>query len=228
MYTLLGSYPVIPAAELLDLQSAANRPGVGNSRTGSVPQILGKKAGLLALRDSSGVSLVFALGDKSSDGWRVVDGSATYSPVNVNPAAGGFTIGADSTYAANLLTTDAGNDVAGRAFQTIALKAGKYRMVATIAGEGASDEDYVTARLRIKSGAVTAGVGATDVVTQIVGSNEFIHATAAESLATKQEKEIIFTLATDLSVTFTIDVVDEAGALAAGSAYIALSILEAA
>lgn len=227
MYTLLGTYPVIPAAELLDMQSAANRPGVGNSRTGSVPQILGKRGGLMAMRDSSGYSMVMALGAKSSDGWRVVDGSATYTPVNVVPAASGWTIGADSTYAANLLTTDAGNDAAGRAFQTIALKAGTYRMTVTMAGEG-DDEDYEVPRLRIKSGSVTAGVGATDVVDAIVGSAEFLHATAAESLATKQEKEVVFTLASDLSVTFTIDVVDEAGALVAGSAYIALSILEAA
>lgn len=222
-YASLGKYTVVPIADLQNLQSRINR--FGDVRKGG--ESSGKFGGLKVFSlDTGAYAGVIALGSKSSDAWQIVDGSAQITPVNLNPLAAGFTIGADSTYAANLLTTDGGNDVAGRAFQTVALKAGSYRAEVYMAAEGTTI-DYAAPRLRIKSGSVTAGVGATDVIAAITGSNLFIHPTAAESAATKQTVTVDFTLATDLSVTFTLDVVDEAGALVAGSAYIAMNKFEA-
>lgn len=222
-YTKVGNYEVIPVADAQNLVSNANR----QDDERKTYKAAGKRPGKKVLIDLDGTeyALCIALGSKSSDAYARCDGGANYTPVNLNPAAGGFTIGGDSTYAANLLTTDGGNDAAGRAFQTVALKAGTYRLDYTIASEGASG-DYVTGRIRIKSGSVTAGVGATDVVSAIVGDNVHRHATAAESADPKLTGTVKFTLATDLSVTFTLDVVDEATALAAGSAYIALNKLE--
>lgn len=220
MYTLLGAYPVIPAADLLNLQSAANRPGVGNSRTGSTPQVLGKKAGLIVARDSSGISLVFALGDKSSDGWRAVDGSASYTPTNL----GAYTTGADSTYSAGLLTTDGGNDAAGRTSQSLALKAGKYLVSGKAASEGASAAAYKTARIRVGTDAST---NIASIATKIVGATQR-HATAAEDAPVKEDFGFVITVASDATIYFTVDVVDQAGALAAGSAFITINPLEAA
>jgi len=41
----------------------------------------GKRGGMIVIRDSSGsYSLVMALGDAPTDKWRVVDGSAEYTP----------------------------------------------------------------------------------------------------------------------------------------------------
>lgn len=216
MYTLLGTYPIIPAAELLDLQSAANRHGVGNARTGSIPQVIGKRPGLFALRDSSGISMVFALGSKSSDGWRVVDGSATYTPTNLST----WTVGGDSTYSNGLLTTDAGNDAAGRASQGVNLTAGTYRVSGTWACEG-TIADGERPRLRIGTAAANADYGS------FVGGLDFIHATAAESLDPKGQFSFNITVPAD-EVFFTLDVVDETGAvLQAGSAFITLNPLEA-
>lgn len=84
-YTTLGGKTVIPAADLLDLQSPANRPGNGNARVGSVPQTIGKRPGMLAWRDagSGALSLVFATGGKSSSAWREADGSSSRTPTNL-------------------------------------------------------------------------------------------------------------------------------------------------
>jgi hypothetical protein len=43
-YTNLGGKPVIPAADLLNLQSEANKPGVGAARVGATPHALGKRS----------------------------------------------------------------------------------------------------------------------------------------------------------------------------------------
>ena len=76
-YPKLGDFPIIPAADLTSLTSAANAKSP--ARLGDTG--MGKRAGALAIRDSSGsYSLVFATGSAPADVWRVVDNSATYTP----------------------------------------------------------------------------------------------------------------------------------------------------
>jgi hypothetical protein len=215
MYTSLGNYPIIPAADLLDLQSAANRPGNGNSRVGSVPYILGKVASQFAWRDagSSAYSLVFATGALSSSKWRLCDGSADYTPVNIST----WTVGADSSYSSSLLTTDAGNDAAGRASQSMTLTAGTYVIRGTSTAEGTL-ANHAAPRIRVGT-SVTNG----DLLTKIL--RDAYHATAAES-GTHAEFATEFVVATTGTIYITLDVVDEDGVFVAGSAYVSLSPLE--
>jgi hypothetical protein len=214
-YTSLGNIPIIPAADLLDLQSQANKPGNGSARVGEASPVLGKKAGQLAFRDagSSAYSLVFALGANSYDAWELCDGSATYTPVNL----GSWTVGADSTYSAGLITTDAGDDAAGRATQSITLTAGEYVLSGTAAAEGTLGS-HVAPRIRVGT---TVSNG--DILTDIFETNI---GTVAEDVSPKEEVNQVITVATTGTVHFTIDVVDEAGALAAGSAFLSLNLLQ--
>jgi hypothetical protein len=225
-YTLLGSLTKIPQVDLENLVSAANRRGDTRKGGDSLGKFPGKRVMMVATSDST-LKEMIALGDKSSDGWRVVDGSATTTPVNLNPAAAGWTIGADSTYAANLLTTDGGNDAAGRASQAVTLKAGTYKLRVVAAAEGVltGTPNYVAPRMRMVC-ATDTGANITKVF------KEKAHATAAEDADPKQEYVVEFTLAAaSQTVTFTIDIVDETAGdatLAAGSSYIAFDVLEAA
>lgn len=218
-YSTLGNLPVIPAADLIDLQSNANKPCVGNTRVGAVPSVLGKRPGMRAFRDAGAgaLSLVFATGGKSSDAWREADGSASRTPTNL----GAFTDGADTDYAAGLLTTDGGNDAAGRTAQSLTLTAGTYLVSGTAAVEGASASDYTAPRIRVGTGA-----GGSQIASKVVGVTAR-HATAAESADPKEDFAFTIVVGTTGTVYFTLDVVDEAGALAAGSAYITLNALEA-
>lgn len=220
MYTNLGGKPVIPAADLLDLQSEANRPGVGQARTGSSPAALGKRPGLRAWCDtgSGNLSLIFATGGKSSDAWREADGSASRLPVNL----GAFTVGGDSTYSANLLTTDGGNDALGRMTQSMTLSAGKYFVSGVAASEGASSASYKAARIRV--GTDTSS-NIASIASKVVGVTQR-HTTAAEDQSPKEDFGFIITVASTGTIHFTVDVVDQAGAIAAGSAFISLLPLE--
>lgn len=220
-----GNLSIIEQADLENLVSAANRSG--DTRKGG--DSMGKRKGTRAyvrLTADDTLKEVFALGAASSEAWRVVDGSANYTPVNLDLTAdeSGWTIGADSTYDDGLVTTDAGNDAAGRVSQSVNLKAGTYFVSGEAAGEGTAGEtpDYDVPRLRIGTAA------ANDTYGLFVGSGSYIHATAAEDLATKEPIGFTFTLDADDEVFFTIDNVDEAGALQAGSSYILLNVLEAA
>lgn len=78
-YPKLGRYTVIPAADLLNIASSANVRGP--ARLGDAG--FGKRAGIEVLRDAGGGDLrvVFATGDAPSAPWKVVDNSATYTPV---------------------------------------------------------------------------------------------------------------------------------------------------
>lgn len=216
MYTSMGGFPIIPAADLLDLQSAANIKSFGNSRVGT-PYAVGKKGGLNAWRDagSGAYSWVFSTGDDSSSAWRACDGSASYTPVNLST----WTVGGDSTYSAGLLTTDAGDDAAGRATQSMTLTAGRYVLKGTAAIEG-SAVDYVAPRIRIGTSATNG-----DILTDIFLAAR--HNTAAESADPKEEINQYFTVAVTGTVHFTVDLVDETGTLVAGSAFILLSPIEA-
>lgn len=213
-YSTMGGMPIILAADLLDLQSAANRGGDTRIGTGSV---LGKKPGTNAWRDagSGAYSWVFSMGGNSSDAWRACDGSASYTPTNLST----WTVGADSTYSAGLLTTDAGDDAAGRATQSLTLTAGRYVLKGTAAIEG-SAVDYVAPRIRIGTTATNGSIL----------SDIFLaarHATAAESASPFETINQIITVAATGTIHFTVDLVDEAGVLVAGSAFISLSALEA-
>lgn len=81
-YTKCGFLTIIPSADLTSLTSDANT--VSDARVGS--DGIGKSAGMLAIRatdvnDPATYSMVFATGDAAADIWRVVDGSASYTPV---------------------------------------------------------------------------------------------------------------------------------------------------
>lgn len=217
----LGHMSIIEEADLTNLVSYANRRG--DTRKGG--DSMGKRAGTRVLmRATSDDTLkeVMALGALSSDAWRVVDGSANVTPVNLDLATdeSGWTIGADSTYDDGLITTDAGNDAAGRVVQSVQLKAGTYFVSGTAAGEG-TVADADVPRLRVGTAAADSTYGS------FVGSLSYLHATAAEDLATKEQIGFTFTLTADDEVFFTIDNVDEAGALQAGSSFLLLNPLEA-
>jgi len=217
MYTNLGNLPVIVAADLLDLQSSANKLGSGNSRIGSSPYVLGKRPGMLAWRDagSGALSLVFCLGALSSSAWELADGSATYTPTNL----GSFTDGADTDYADGLLTTDGGDDAAGRTAQSLTLSAGVYIVSGTAAIEG-DDEAHTAPRIRI--GTSAAG---TQIASKVVGRGA-ADESAAEDATPKDTFQFKITVASTATIHFVLDVVDEDDAIAAGSAFITLNPLE--
>lgn len=216
MYTNLGGLPVIPAADLLNMQSSANKPGVGNSRIGSSPYVMGKEGGDLAFRDagSGALSLVFATGSLPSSAWRAADGSASYTPLNLST----FTPAAGCTYAAGLLTADGVDDPT--ATQTItSLAAGTYIVSGEAACEGPSAADVDAPKLVI--------TGATDGVLLSKVFTAARHATAAESASPKEAFAYSFTLTVAQNVTVALSNVNEAGSLEAGSSYILLNPLEA-
>lgn len=78
-YAQLGNLTVIPSADLTNIASPANIKSA--SRLGDAG--IGKRAGMIAVRDAGGgdLRLVFATGDLPEDVWKVVDNSATYTPV---------------------------------------------------------------------------------------------------------------------------------------------------
>lgn len=213
----LGHMSIVEQADLENLVSYANRKG--DTRKGG--DAMGKRPGMhVLMRATSDDTLkeVFALGAKSSDGWRTVDGSGTTTPVNLSS----WTVGADSTYASGLLTTDGGNDAAGRVSQGPNLKAGTYFVSGTFAGEGTPSVG-VLPRIRIGTAAADATYG------EFIGSASYMHATAAEDLSPKGEIGFTFTIPVDDQVFFTLDMVDAAaGTLDSGSVFITLNPLEAA
>lgn len=83
-YTKLGSYPIVISTDLTSLTSDINaaRGTAIRSQDGAV----GKVKGAIVIRatdiaDPTTYSMVFATGELPSSVWRVVDGSATYTPV---------------------------------------------------------------------------------------------------------------------------------------------------
>ena len=214
-YTNLGGKPVIPAADLLNLQSEANKPGVGAARVGATPHALGKRPGLMAWRDAGGgaLSLVFSKGGNSAAAWRAADGSADYTPLNI----GSFTPADGCTYSNGLLTADGVDDPT--ATNTItALAAGTYVISGSAAYEG-STSDYDAPKLVVE--------GATDGVLLTKTFTGARHATAAESADPKEQFSYTFTLTVAQNVTIELSNVNEAGALEAGSSYIVVNPLEA-
>lgn len=77
-YPQFGGFSVVPAADLLSATSAANIVSAG--RLGD-PGI-SKKAGIIVVRDAGAgdYRLVMAMGSSPTSKWRVVDGSAEYTP----------------------------------------------------------------------------------------------------------------------------------------------------
>lgn len=218
----LGHMSIVEQADLENLVSAANRRG--DTRKGG--DSMGKRAGTRVLMRATAddtLKEVFALGADSSDAWRVIDGSANVTPVNLDLATdeSGWTIGATSTYDDGLLTTGGTAASTDRVVQSVNLKAGTYFVSGEAAGEGTT-ADCDVPRLRIGT------AEADDTYGSFTGSLSFLHATAAEDLATKEPVGFTFTLTADDEVFFTIDNVDEAGALQAGSSYLLLNLLEAA
>jgi hypothetical protein len=222
-YDLLGHKTIIPQADLESLVSRANRNG--DTRVGG--DALGKRAGMevmAKLTSDNSLKSVIALGALSSDAWRVVDGSANITPVNILNAGGGdaWTVSAGCTYAAGLLTADGVDDPT--ASQVVALKAGTYRIEGLAAMSGPDDQtpvDYDAPKLVV--------TGATDgaVLTKIYTGARYV--TLHTELATA-DKEVIsdtFTIDVDQNVTFAVSMVNEAGSLEAGNGYISITKLEA-
>ena len=134
-----GALTAYSIAQLQDLQSDANRKGNGSKRSANYPGVAGrtgapgggaKKPGArVYVTDNGGIA--HATGDKSSDTWKLIDGSTTYTPVNiVNPGGGGAWTLTTATYAAGVLTSSTAAAI--NATQTVTLKAGKYRVVGTV------------------------------------------------------------------------------------------------
>lgn len=216
-YEKFGNYPIVEQVDLENLVSAANRRGDNRVGAESAGKYEGKEV-MVRLTSGDTLAKVMALGADSSAAWRVVDGSANYTPVNLLDAGGGdgWTESAGCTYASGLLTADGTDDPTTT--QDVALKAGTYRLFGEAAYEGTTS-DYDAPQLVI--------TGATDgeLVNQIFTGAR--HATAAESADPKEVIDLTFTIAVDQDVTFELNNVNEAGSLEAGSSYIVLTKLEA-
>lgn len=78
-YSRLGDYTIVPSADLTNIASAANV--VSPARVGDAG--FGKRAGMIVIRDagSGDYRLVQAMGSAANSVWKVVDNSATYTPV---------------------------------------------------------------------------------------------------------------------------------------------------
>lgn len=145
MPAYFGSVPLVTVAELQNLVSTYNRVGFGGavSANASAADLVvpgnknvgvGKKAGTrVAIDGGSGVfaGYAVALGALSSSLWKLVDGSTTYTPVNIVDVGGGagWTL-TTATYAAGVLTS--ATAAAINATQTVALKAGRYKIQGTV------------------------------------------------------------------------------------------------
>lgn len=216
-YGILGNKLIVPQADLLNLVSPANTHG--DTRLGG--NAIGKVAGmevLCKLTSGSTLNSAFALGPKSSDAWRIVDGSANYTPVNIST----WTVSTGCDYTAGLLTADGTDNPT--ATQVIALNAGTYKYSLKAAGEGTYSADYHTAKITI--------TGETDgaYLTKVFNSAKDVTvsaATGAEAATSKTPLVGTFTLTADQDVTISLSVVNEDGDLEAGSAYILLDALEA-
>lgn len=218
-YTLLGDMTIVPQADLENLVSRANR--TGDRRVGG--DALGKRAGmevLCSLTSGSTLEKVMALGPKSSDAWRVVDGSANFTPVNLST----WTASAGCSYSTTTGVLVADGVDNPTATQDVVLKAGKYTLRANGGGEGTYNTDYHTAKLIISGG--TDGV----LITKVWNTSANVDATVDHAFAHSDKEEYVttFTLTVDQTVTFKLDVVNEAAALEAGQAYIKLALLESA
>lgn len=206
MYDNLGGNPVIPAADLLDMQSPANRSGVGNARRGSVPQVIGKAPGLVAWRDAGNgdLSMVFALGANPSDGWREADGSATRTPNNLSTLA---TVDGDhATYdpvtgVLEALTVDQDTEAVATA-----MSAGKYLISGLYAANGTLDPKAYSA---VKVTVTTSVSGSTE--SYILDKNVVSGPTLDDAVAWS----VVVTLPVAEDITISAQVVDEAGDLVA-------------
>lgn len=223
-YPRKGHYTVVPVADLSNMNSVINT--IGDTRKGK--EASGKKAGMKVMADNGDgtFGMYIAQGRKPSTRWSLVDGSDTKSPVTIRPETAAFTVGADSVYTdtTGVLTTDGGNDAAGRAFQTVSLPSGKYRMNLEMGGVGTPSNGKFP-RVRLNSGTVTAGVGATPLGSAVCPPT-FVHATDA-SLAPKYQATIDLTLGSTTSLTATLDLVTQDGStLVAGTGYLKITAIE--
>lgn len=77
-YTLMGSLTIIPAADIADDASAANVKSAG--RLGDAG--IGKRAGLMALRDNGGgdYDIVIAAGSAPTDKWLLFEAGTAVTP----------------------------------------------------------------------------------------------------------------------------------------------------
>lgn len=215
-YDKIGAYPVVEEADLLNLASAANKPGDNRVGGDSAGKYKGKEI-IVRLTSDDTLKRAYAVDKLSSSAWNIVDGSAVIEPVNILSAGGGiaWTVASGCTYSAGLLTADGVDDPT--ASQVVALKAGTYVVQGTAAYEGTTS-DYDAPKLTV------TGASDGDLVAKVFTGAR--HATAAESADPKEVINESFTLTVDQNVTFEVYNVNEAGSLEAGSSFIKLDILE--
>jgi len=216
VYATLGNLLLVPIADLQNLASTINVHG----DTRKVADSTGKKRGTEVLCIVTGTTYAEAIskGPKSSDEWFRVDGGALYTPVNILDLLGGaaWTDSAGCSYDAGLLTADGTDDPTST--QDVVLQAGTYRGTITVAGEGTTgDHDRPLVVI----------TGDEDGPLFTYNSVPVLHPTAAESATNKTVVDFEFTLTEENTVTIELSVVNEAGSLEAGSAYVAFSLLEA-
>lgn len=139
--TFFGGLQQVTIADLQNLVSDINRKGDGRAQSANAlnsvapgsPSIGGKKASTKVAVDigAGAIAVVMALGEKSSDLWRVIDGGTAYTPVNIlNVGGGGAWTLTTATYAAGVLTS--ATAAAINATQTVVLKAGRYKISGTV------------------------------------------------------------------------------------------------
>ena len=206
-YPFVGGLPLVPTADLQNLVSDANRRGDGRVQSanaantlqpGAVGGGMGKRAGTKVLVDvgSGALAIAMAVGQLSSDLWRLVDGTTAYTPVNIlNPGGGVAWTLTTATYAAGVLTSSTAAAI--NATQTVVLKAGRYKISGTV-GRRLST---VWPRL---------------IVTQVTGSvvllsKEYSTATVSAASAVVDTIDDTFVLTSDGSVKFDLNVRDGSG-----------------
>ncbi len=241
--TQFGALTSFTIAELQNLQSDANRKGNGSKRSANDPGVAGragapgggyKKPGARVYVSDNG-GLAHATGEKSSDAWKLIDGSTTYTPVNV-PALGSWTkTGPSNDWAATGIFTIPTAHASAFASGNVALKAGRYRLVIHAAAADLSD-----ALLRITVAGAVAGTlaqvrlaeGGTGVGSG-VGLADFLIPTLTTGLALAVWKKLAgvfyvdFTVPADQNVTVTVTGVNGTDTIATISAGYLSMIVEA-
>jgi hypothetical protein len=226
-YSKFGSLILVPVADLQNLNSQANRNGATNSGprsandpnfSGSVsvggPGTIGKRKGVKIAVDvgSGAIGVAQAAGDKSSDLWRLIDGTTAYTPVNVlNPGGGAAWTLTTATYTGGVFTVATNN--AQNATQTVALKAGRYRLSGTVGKRAANVSPKLT---------VTQSTGSVVLLTKLYNSVPIDAASVKVDSLSDQ-----FTVLLDSNVVFDLTVRTDADASTTGAAWISF-ILEAA
>lgn len=219
-YPKFGSLLLVPIADLQNLQSVANRNGATNSNprgaedpnfSGVVavggPGAIGKRKQTKVAVDlgSGAIAVAMANGAKSSDLWRLIDGSTAYTPVNIlNPGGGAAWTLTTATYSAGVFTV--ATNAAQNATQTVALKAGRYRLSGSVGKRVANVNVKLT---------ITQSTGSVNLLTKLYNTVPIDAASVKVDGLTDA-----FTVLLDSNVVFDLTVRTDADATTTGAAWI--------